>query len=446
MENWWQIIVTNQTKPMSKQVLNMLPELLRAGVINQEVADRIENYFQQKRAATPDNGRMNFVFALIGTVLVSLGIILMVAHNWDQLSRPVKLFFSFLPLVLGQLLCAYSLFKKNEQRVWRESTAVFLFFAVGASLSLVSQTYHIPGSVKDLLFTWMLLAFPLIYIMRSSLVSLLYILGITVYAINDGYWHYGLKSFHYWWMILLVLPHYWSLMKNQAHSNFVYFHHWFIPLSLSICLGTLANHEEEWMFVAYMSMFAAFYLFGNSTFFPRKNIFANGYTVLGSLGTMFILLLASFRDFWSLGLLGADNDLFKFSLELIAAIVCTMLAAVLLFNHVTKEREGPVNFFGFIFIAFAILFFAGLYFPLAAAISINLLVLAAAIITIQRGERLNHLGVLNYGLLIITALVLCRFFDTDISFIIRGLMFIGVGVAFFVANNRLLKKRKSYEK
>ena len=275
---------------MSKAVLNALAELLKAGVISQETADGIENYFQQKKAASSD-GRMNLVFALIGTVLVSLGIILMVAHNWDQLSRPVKLFFSFLPLVIGQILCAYSLFKKNDQRVWREASAVFLFFAVGASLSLVSQTYHIPGTVKDLLYTWMLLVFPLIYIMRSSLVSLLYITGITVYAVSDGYGYNAFQSFHYWWMMLLVLPHYWSLMKSQPQSNFVYFHHWLIPLSLTICLGTLADNADEWMFVAYMSMFGAFYLFGNSGLFDRKSILANGYIVLGSLGTVFILLL-----------------------------------------------------------------------------------------------------------------------------------------------------------
>ena len=33
----------------------------------------------------------------------------------------------------------------------------------------------------------------------------------------------------------------------------------------------------------------------------------------------------------------------------------------------------------------------------------------------------------NYGLIIITALVICRFFDTDLSFVLRGLLFISVG-------------------
>jgi hypothetical protein len=75
----------------------------------------------------------------------------------------------------------------------------------------------------------------------------------------------------------------------------------------------------------------------------------------------------------------------------------------------------------------------------------NLLVLAAAIFTMQRGNALHHLGILNYGLLIIAALVVCRFFDTDISFVIRGLLFVGVGAGFFFANSQFIKKRKQHE-
>jgi hypothetical protein len=45
-------------------------------------------------------------------------------------------------------------------------------------------------------------------------------------------------------------------------------------------------------------------------------------------------------------------------------------------------------------------------------------------------------------LLIITALIACRFFDTDFSFVVRGLVFIGVGVGFFATNYYMIKKRK----
>jgi hypothetical protein len=52
------------------------------------------------------------------------------------------------------------------------------------------------------------------------------------------------------------------------------------------------------------------------------------------------------------------------------------------------------------------------------------------------------LSLLNYGLLILTALIICRFFDLDMSFVARGLLFVLVGAGFFAANIWMVKKRK----
>ena len=66
-------------------------------------------------------------------------------------------------------------------------------------------------------------------------------------------------------------------------------------------------------------------------------------------------------------------------------------------------------------------------------------------ITVRNSAKADHLGELNYGLMIIAALVICRFFDTDLSFVTRGVLFILVGAGFFFANYRMLKKRETNE-
>ena len=81
-----------------------------------------------------------------------------------------------------------------------------------------------------------------------------------------------------------------------------------------------------------------------------------------------------------------------------------------------------------------------------AAIIANGTVLAIAVLEIKRGNKLNNLGILNFGLLIIIILITCRFFDTDFSFVVRGILFISIGLGFFLTNYVMLKKRNRHEK
>jgi hypothetical protein len=87
-------------------------------------------------------------------------------------------------------------------------------------------------------------------------------------------------------------------------------------------------------------------------------------------------------------------------------------------------------------LAFSKLSFIGL-------LLVNAWILVMGMYYIRKGTARNHLGILNFGLLIIAALALFRFFDDSIPFIWRGLFFVATGIGFFVANYLLLKKRKS---
>jgi uncharacterized membrane protein len=425
---------------MSTPILRALPELVREGLLSEEDAVKINAYYAAQKS--PQGQRINIVFGIIGSVLVGMGIILILAHNWDEMNRMVKVVFAFLPLLIGQLFCGYSLLKKGSNSTWKESSASFLFFAVGASIALVAQIYNIPGDLSSFLYTWMLLCVPLMYIMSSSIVSLLFLAGVTAYGVADGYGYQSPHANHYFWIILLAIPYYFQSILRKPGSNFTLFQHWFFPLSITICLGTLAVNAGEYMVIAYMSMFGVFYLLGTSTWFSFKRLLSNSYLIIGSLGTMSILLALSFKWFWET--LANENQLLSVS-EWGAIIVPTVLAFFLLYKTIINRHKQAINPMGFIFAAFIIIFLIGREEAFVAAILMNLLVLAAAILTIRRGHLLNHLGILNYGLLIIAALVVCRFFDTNISFVLRGLMFVAVGAGFFFANSRLLQKRKVHE-
>jgi uncharacterized membrane protein len=427
-------------------MIKYLPELLKENVISQDVADRISGYYQTKKAQNPN--RLFVVFGILGAFLVGLGLILIIAHNWDELSRPVKSGLAFLPLIVGQILCGYVLMKKNHNISWQEGTSTFLFFAIGASISLISQIYNISGNLSTFILTWMLLSLPLIYIMRSSFASLLFISGITYYACNTGYWTYPYEdAYFYWPLMLLIIPYYILLTRKKAESNFVVFHNWIIPLSLIITLGTIAKNHSVLMYIAYFNLLGVFYFIGDAKKIKATSQRISSYYVLGYFGTIILLFFLSFEHFWTNFYLNSPPGVvYLYSREFYASLILFVLALVFLVRKSKRTGNQTFNLMDFIFMIIIITFIIGYSGTSFSFILINLLILSTGITILLNGAKTNHLGLLNIGLLIITALVGYRFFDTDLSFLTRGILFIILGVGFFYSNYWILNKRKVNEK
>jgi hypothetical protein len=194
------------------------------------------------------------------------------------------------------------------------------------------------------------------------------------------------------------------------------------------------------MYIAYMCLFGIFYLSGQSPYFLSTSRRNNGYLITGALGTVSLLLSLSFEWFWEkLPAANFNTSSLFLSQELLAVLILSCSAILLLYRSksIHKQRIKPLDF---AFLAFIVIFLIGMY-SMVSMILMNIMILFIGMMTIREGVRLNHLGILNYGLLIITALTTCRFFDTDLSFVLRGILFIAVGVAIFILNTWMLKKR-----
>lgn len=427
---------------MSKQILRALPELVQAGVIDDHTAARISAHYSAKDG--PSANRLVIVFAVLGALLVGMGIVLILAHNWDELPKPVKVTIGLLPLVIGQALTGMLLFRNIECRAWREGVSVFLFCSILVSVAIVSQVYNIAGELSGYLLTCVCLALPVIYVLRSGAAVLLCIAGITWYACEVSYFTYlGSDAAPMYWVVLgVILPFYFVVfVRQQPKSNFYVWISWLLTLSLTICLATVAGNTGRLFLIAYISMFSAFLMAGESELFQTGRVMSNAYLIVGSLGVVAILLMASFVDFWDWE---STPDETPYSVSGVSVIAGTALAATIaLVLQVRSKGVSAVNKKSFAFLLFIAIYFIGVRYPAAGSFLINLSILILAVYTIRSGASQNHLGILNYGLLIITALILCRFFDTDLSFIVRGLLFIGVGTGFFAANYYMIKQRKA---
>jgi hypothetical protein len=77
----------------------------------------------------------------------------------------------------------------------------------------------------------------------------------------------------------------------------------------------------------------------------------------------------------------------------------------------------------------------------AAAVLFNVYALVLGIELLARGIRVGSVTRANFGLLVIAALALARFFDSDLTFLARGLGFIAVGAGFLIANLIFFRQR-----
>jgi hypothetical protein len=77
----------------------------------------------------------------------------------------------------------------------------------------------------------------------------------------------------------------------------------------------------------------------------------------------------------------------------------------------------------------------------SAAILLNVYALGLGVELIARGLRAHSTARTNFGLLVIAALAMARFFDGDLSFVTRAIGFIVIGLGFLLTNLVLFKKR-----
>ncbi len=407
---------------------NELTHLVEAGIIDRETAVRIETYLQARR---PTSQTQFTVFGILGGLIIGLGVILLIAHNWDEFSRGMRTAFAFLPMLAGQALTAFAFWRRKTDASWAEGSSLFLCCGVGAVISLISQVYNIPGDLSAFLFTWMLLILPIVYIMRSSSVSIFYLAGITLFGAGKGYFQNPELPWQYWLMLAAVVPHYLSILRHSPASKFTRIHNWLLPLSVLVMLGTFAKDHGVIMYAAYISFFGLL-VHGGSL--AGNGYAARTFGAIGSLGTVAMLLAASFDTIW--------KDVDKLPVAALmsreALVALALTAAGIYLSY--KNRSG-FHYAGIAIVAFPVIFLIGCATPMAYA-GVNLLVLYIGLGYIRAGLRTQHLILLNYGLLAIGALVLCRFFDSDVSFVLRGISFIIVGAGFIVANLYLLKKRR----
>ena len=139
------------TKKNIQWLYEELPKLVAKGVISTKDAEGMRRHYGSAAGGAGRNLAL-IICSALGAFWIGLGIILLLGHNWENLSRFVRTVLSLMPLIVGQLLAGWTIWPEKKSEAWREGAAIFLTMMIGASIALVSQTYHIPGDMAGFMF------------------------------------------------------------------------------------------------------------------------------------------------------------------------------------------------------------------------------------------------------------------------------------------------------
>jgi uncharacterized membrane protein len=426
----------------AKQLIGELPSLVDGKIIDANSAESLRRHYQPQVRQSRSLSIGLTISAVLGGLLIGAGIILLLAHNWDELTRPMRAVLSMLPLVISVLLAGFTILRRPDSTAWREGSGIFYFLSIGASIALVSQTYHLYNDLQGFLLVWMLLALPLVYLLGAGTAFIGFLACLVWY-------NFSLNQMFSWrgyqvplnpqplFLLLAVLPFFaWQVWKRRESLMTIW-----LSAALSIALPLLLTafldkRDFSYWQLSFGGLFTLMYLVSCHWFGGLRG-WRNPFRAVGCLGIAVIAIILTFREpyrdpveVWQLGT---------------QALVIWLLAAAVWVGLVGDlfRRKLSFNWLAVLFPGVIALGVLGLGRENQAPLLMNFYVFALGVFTLVRGVKRDSLLSMNEGLLLLTALIISRFFDGDYGFVARGVAFIVVGFGFLGMNLWVLINRKN---
>lgn len=410
-----------------------LPELQRRGVLDAATAERLLQHYADPVMATPVTAarRSQILTAILGALLVGLGLLLLVAHNWEAWSRAMRVAVSVVPLVLAQGLGLWVLLRRHQDTAWTEGVAVFGLAAFAAALALVGQLYHFPSDLDRYLLTVGLMGLPLVYLFRSSVVAA----GVAAAALG---WTLSSHPRPDPAAIVLLFA---ALLPHVMAAPPSGWRRWLLaetlpPLAAVALLVTLFDAERLallWILTVLGLLWLRY---------PPGQI-QNWRAPLpryGFAGVLVSALVMSGLDAW-----GAPPDVpasVGWSQGLLVGIFALALLGLALRALLRGDLLAAAGALP------ALVYGIGIGVdlrPLALVLAVvfNGYVLLIGLALIRIGLLQSRLRLAQSGLVLLAVLILLRFFDSDLPFSLRGLAFILVGAGFLGASIWLRRRLRA---
>ncbi|NLK62676.1 MAG: DUF2157 domain-containing protein [Fusobacteria bacterium] len=427
-----------------------ITELLENNVINEEIAENIQNYYNNKtKNLNSEESIMknNFFFNIIsvfGSVLLGLGIIILLAFNWSGFTKNIKTIVSLAPLVITQIIIVFYIIKDKYKDGAKNSLDILLFFTTASSLALISNTYHISGE-KDMFFLiWFILTLMYTYINKSDILYLfngivLYIYWITSVVIGTGNIIFFIILF-----TILALNMYRTAKINfkKNINNFYVLWVQIFPIILFIHFG-IHSYLYVFLFLILLSLYSR----KNLTFLEK---YANLYSLANIIIfiSIYVMTNGNNTDYrYITGSFVNKLDFFKYFI-IISLIVLSIVKEI---KKITKEEIILYTMFTLLIISLFAGYLHDKFILSEGVITFNtwctvvistIIFLYIGVMKIVNGIKTKKMLNFNMGILIISYYISHRFLVEFGNTLLKGIVFILTGLALILLNRYFIKKVK----
>jgi uncharacterized membrane protein len=388
-------------------------EWVQDGIITEEQQNGILSRYNTPKAGNP----LLALFAVIGTLLIGTGVIMVFATNWHGMTIPTRLAVAFLPLIIAMGACAFTALNRYSSAAFREGSATLLSLSVFATVALVGQTFHTATDMSEYLLMCGLLSLPAAYLFRSKTVLTIF----TVCALYAGdTWIAAIL------LCALPLPLFYLELKQSRHRGIIGLHSLLLSALAALLVFRLISEDALYFFlsvgVTLLLLDIAIIKISAVRFYTPSKIL--GFScIAGTIGVAAFDFSASRNFAWALVVV---------LILCFGYYVCRRIKA--------KTWEIPTGTDALVISAILLALSMQVLGVMA-----NILLLALGVFFIVLGTKSMRMSHVNFGMSSLILLIALRFFDSNISLLARGIVFILLGIAFLAVNVIMSKKRKEIQ-
>jgi uncharacterized membrane protein len=406
------------------------------GLISQEQAGQIRNLYPAPKSVLPWG---TIIFSGLGAAVAGLGVILLLAYNWQAIPKAAKLAVIFGGLCGLHGVGIWLFLRDDWRRQLGEAVSLLGTMLFGAGIWLVAQIYHIEEHYPNGFLIWGLGALALAWVMPSLAQALLATTVLCIWGCTEG-WGFD-HAIH--WAPLLILVSLGGLSWRMRSPLLLFF----VLAAFVVSLMASVQAVQEGLLLRVLLNSAVLFV-ALAILTRRHQCFAESavaWSFFGWLGFLMCLYLLTFPRLVDhvLGWHGETSKSFN-PVRLVygwipfaTALVAWGAVGWSLRPGSTRERRpGDCSFEQWLLPLTAIVC---QIFALAGAADekwsiagvFNLVFLALAAAWMARGCREGLLRPTILGSLLLVGLTTARYFDLFESLAVRGLIFLLAGGLLF---------------